>query len=680
MREPASQTLRITCKDGTRKTIAFREVTLENGLRIGTYQDITAETATQLEILQAKNQWELTFDAVSDYIMILDDKHRILRLNQAMVEALKIERNEAIGKHCYEVVHGQTVPLENCPHTKVLETGSECQIEVAEDRLGGMLDVRVSPIRIKDGPVIGSVHTARDINERIRTEDKMRQANEFQQQLLATAATAIFTVDSRRKITGVNSEFCRMTGYKEEEVVGTTCSYFLGDQCAATCAFNSSNSGQQVTKAQAKLRAKDGRILTVMKNASVTTDEQGKIAGGIESFIDVTDLIQARMIAEQASQAKTDFLTNMSHELRTPLSAIIGFSELLLDHSAGELNDEQTLYMGDVLGSARHLLGLINGILDLAKVEAGKMQLEVSEVNLAQLIEHSLMMIREKVMKHKLSVHLNIDSEIRDLVIQADEVKLKQIMYNVLSNASKFTPDGGEISVSAREKESEIIISITDTGIGLKNGDLDRIFVVFEQVDSSYSKREAGTGLGLALTKNLVSLHGGEIWAESGGEGQGSTFHFTMPIVRPILDSPNSFTPDVDPAESITLSNNALPAALILAVEDVERNLNLISAILRKSGYRVIQSRNAEDGLMLARAEKPDLILMDIELPHMDGLTAVRELKQSPETDSIPVIAVTARAMAGDEEECLAAGCAAYVPKPIDSRILLRSIRNLLSL
>jgi PAS domain S-box-containing protein len=262
---PDATTLRVTCKDRTRKTIGFREVTLENGLRIGTYQDITAEIAAQEEILRAKNQWELTFDAVSDCIMILDDNHRILRLNRAMIEALKIQRNEAIGKRCYEIVHGQTIPLEECPHTKVLENGSECQVEVAEDRLGGIFDVRVSPIRIEGGSVVGSVHTARDITERKQNERRLRQANEFQQQLLDTAATAIFTVDSGRKITGVNSEFCQMSGYGEKELIGATCSDFMGEQCIATCALNSS--GQSISKSHAKLRAKDGRILTVMKNA-----------------------------------------------------------------------------------------------------------------------------------------------------------------------------------------------------------------------------------------------------------------------------------------------------------------------------------------------------------------------------------------------------------------------------
>ncbi|AFM26206.1 response regulator [Desulfomonile tiedjei] len=669
----------VTCKDGTHKMISFRTVILGCGQHIATYQDITAETAAQEEILRAKTQWELTFDAVSDCTMILDEEHRIVRMNRAMCQALKIEQDRALGRNCCEVVHGQTVSPDNCPHAKMLDSSGECQSEVVADRLGGVFDVRISPIRIKDGPIMGSVYTARNITERKRAEDKLRRANDLQQQLLATAATAIFIVDSGGKITEVNNEFCRMTGYSEEEAIGKTCRSFWGDQCKANCALHLPNLGKDIVKVQANFRAKDGRVLTVLKNASMMTNEQGEIVGGIESFIDVTDLIQARMIAEYANQAKTDFLTNMSHELRTPLNAIIGFSELLLDHSAGEINDEQSLYLGDVLDSAHYLLDLINGILDLAKVEAGKMELEASELQVVQLIEHSLTMIREKATKHGLSISLNVDCGLEDLEIQADEVKLKQIMYNLLSNAAKFTPDGGAISVGLRRTEDEVIVSVTDTGIGLKAEDRERIFQMFEQVDSSYTRSEAGTGIGLALTKSLVNLHGGGIWVESEGEGRGSAFHFTIPIVEPQSNTPNSFLPGPGVYETISShTNNLSTPSTILAVEDVERNLNLMSAILRKSGHRVIQSRNAEDGLLLAKIEKPDLILMDIELPAMDGLTAVRALKQSPETAAIPVVAVTARAMAADEEECLATGCAAYISKPFDFRVLRQVIRDLL--
>ena len=263
------------------------------------------------------------------------------------------------------------------------------------------------------------------------------------------------------------------------------------------------------------------------------------------------NLLSAKRAAEEANRAKSEFLANMSHELRTPLNHIIGFTELVADQQAGELNETQTEYLGDVLSSARHLLSLINDILDLSKVEAGKMELEVSVVNLQALLLNSLTMVKEKASKHGLKLQTEIDG-IPEW-IRGDERKLKQVLYNLLSNAVKFSRDGGVVTLGAlrlihREDQWStgdghpvdiphppsrggewVGISVRDTGVGVRKEDLERIFVPFEQADNSAARRYQGTGLGLSLTQQLVELHGGKIWAESPGEGSGSTFHVILP-------------------------------------------------------------------------------------------------------------------------------------------------------
>ena len=250
----------------------------------------------------------------------------------------------------------------------------------------------------------------------------------------------------------------------------------------------------------------------------------------------------AKNIAEAANIAKSRFLANMSHELRTPLNHIIGFTELVVDQNFGDLNDIQQEYLNDVLYSGKHLLELINDILDLSKVEAGKLELESSDVNPKLLLENSLIMIKEKAMQH--SIQLVADIKEIPEKISADERKLKQILYNLLSNAMKFTSDGGSICLAARQVQSSdpqafgseqhaakdfIEIAVQDTGIGLDQEDFKRIFDPFEQLDNSASRKYEGTGLGLALTKQFVELHGGRIWVESNGKDKGSRFNFVIP-------------------------------------------------------------------------------------------------------------------------------------------------------
>ncbi len=261
------------------------------------------------------------------------------------------------------------------------------------------------------------------------------------------------------------------------------------------------------------------------------------------------NLEKEKATAEKASRAKSDFLANMSHELRTPLNHIIGFTELIVEKNFGDLNETQEEYLRDVLSSSYLLLSLINDILDLSKIESGKLELNPKNLALKVVLKKSITMIKEKCLKH--GIEISIDVAEAPETVQADERKLKQILYNLLSNAVKFTPDGGKISlraklmegldflpgnllpkipVSSNKSGKFVWITVSDTGIGIKKDDLERIFKPFEQVDHSLSRKYQGTGLGLSLTKNMVELHGGMIWVDSEGEGKGSTFSFFIPV------------------------------------------------------------------------------------------------------------------------------------------------------
>jgi len=231
-----------------------------------------------------------------------------------------------------------------------------------------------------------------------------------------------------------------------------------------------------------------------------------------------------------ASQAKSDFLASMSHELRTPLNAVIGFSQVLQEQYFGDLNEKQAEYVSDILGSGQHLLSLINDILDLSKIEAGKMELELSRVKMKDLLKGSLVMIKEKALAHGISLDTHTTGELEELEIMADERRLKQVMFNLLSNAAKFTPDGGAITVVGKMEGKELIISVSDTGTGIAPEEQERVFEESYQTSSGIKDKTPGTGLGLPITRRIVEMHGGRIWMESEGQDKGSKFTFTLPV------------------------------------------------------------------------------------------------------------------------------------------------------
>ena len=366
--------------------------------------------------------------------------------------------------------------------------------------------------------------------------------------IISTMTDTLILSDPTGKIVTVNRAGSELLGYHKTELMDRKIrSLFHGNKRSILHILENIRQ-KPIVEQDVLFKSKAGESKPVSLSSSLLRGEEDEIAGIVCIARDITErkiaeqeMKVAKELAEKASKAKSEFLANMSHELRTPLNHIIGFTDLVLNNKCGELNEVQSEYLTDVRESSYHLLSLINEILDLSKVEAGKLELQLGSVNLRELLENSLTMIQEKAIKHgiNLSNHLN---GIPD-TITADELKLKQIIYNLLSNAVKFTPDGGNISITARPSELNrphfstassngnggLEISVSDTGIGLDSKDLDRIFSPFEQVENSKNRKFQGTGLGLSLTKNLVELHGGIIWAESKGAGRGSAFRFVIP-------------------------------------------------------------------------------------------------------------------------------------------------------
>jgi signal transduction histidine kinase/ActR/RegA family two-component response regulator len=353
-----------------------------------------------------------------------------------------------------------------------------------------------------------------------------------------------------------------------------------------------------------------------------------------------------------ASQHKSEFLASMSHELRTPLNAVIGFAEVLLERMFGDINARQEEYLRDIWSSGKHLLELLNEILDLSKVEAGQMELAPGIFSVHNAIEYAMSMVRERASAHGISLEVHVAADIGE--IEADELRFKQIVLNLIGNAVKFTPAGGHVTVSATTAEDQLLVRVTDDGPGIAAEDRERIFESFQQGGRGPTSEE-GTGLGLTLCRRIVELFGGRLWLES-ELGGGSTFGFTIPLTRP----------RPEPAADGT---GAQP--LVVLVEDDRTSLNLFEAYLEGTGIDLVTARDGTDGLALIRRHTPDAVLLDIRLPGMDGWQVLRAMKADRSTDGIPVIVLT---IVDERSRGIELGAFDYLTKPVGRDELLNAL------
>ncbi|HEY9667148.1 MAG TPA: ATP-binding protein, partial [Coleofasciculaceae cyanobacterium] len=408
---------------------------------------------------------------------------------------------------------------------------------------------------------------------------------------------------------------------------------------------------------------------------------------------------------ERASRLKSEFLASMSHELRTPLNSILGFADLLQRQTAGSLTPRQLIHVQAIEKSGHHLLELINDILDLSKIEAGKADLELAPVSIPQLCNECLKMIQLRAEKKRLALSLELDYHLQEVPL--DERRVRQMLINLLSNAVKFTPEGGSVKLGGRlaygcqlKKEFRpdrspincstpyLCLEVTDSGIGIPEDKLHLLFRPFQQVDSSLTRRHEGTGLGLALTKRLAELHGGTVSVES-QENKGSTFRIWLPLT----EMRSSQGINTTQSNTKQLGNSAINPELspnsakrILVVEDHPFNQVLLSEVLELEGYAVEWINDG--GTMLEKLRSPgvtpqllpQLILMDIQLPEVDGFELIHQLKAHPIWQNVPTIAVTAMAMPGDRDRCLVAGADDYLSKPLDLDKLMAKVRSFIEL
>jgi PAS domain S-box-containing protein len=531
-------------------------------------------------------------------------------------------------------------------------------------------------------------------------DQRLRDQQFYTRSLIESNIDALMMTDPQGIISDVNQQMIALTGRTRDELIGAPCRNFFTDPDRADAAIGRVLTENRVSDYELTVRAVNGVETVVSYNAATFHNRDRQLQGVIAAARDVTDrrrieraLEEKNVELEHANRMKSEFLATMSHELRTPLNAIIGFSEALKDGLMGPMSDTQTGYIGDIFTSGLHLLSLINDILDLTKVEAGMMTLELEVVDLGRLLKDSLSIVKDKAAAQHIA--LSLDAEEALGTSQLDARKTKQIVYNLLSNAVKFTGDGGRVTLQARRvpraqvgrlpgawpthgfpfapnaHDEFLEIRVTDTGIGLSAFDMTRLFQAFSQIDSSLARRFAGTGLGLAMVKQLSELQGGTV-AVSSAEGVGACFAVWLPLFEAM---PRATLPTgAVGAEPAAVGPALAFERLALVVEDDDKAADLVRLLLEAEGFSVMRVASGEAALRVAPQHVWSLITLDLELPGMHGWELLRRLREDPAAAYPPVVVIAGVA---DTNEALHRGAAAGLQKPIGRAQLKSTLQQL---
>ena len=532
---------------------------------------------------------------------------------------------------------------------------------------------------IKEEMIAGLRGIFLDISERKRTENALKESENKFRILAEESLVGVYIVqDGIFKY--VNPRFAEMFGYSVEEMIHkigpvdltSADEYEKLDECMIDGLAGKNGSFYFEIKGITK----NGEIVDIQIFGSMTNYESRPALMG--TALDITErkriekaLLRAKDAAEAAARAKSDFLANMSHEIRTPMNAVIGMTSLIL---RTDLSLEQREYLVTIKNSGEALLSIINDILDFSRIERGKIDLECNPLDLEACIEESVALMATMARNKDLDLQYIAKGDLPD-AIEGDEARIRQILVNLLSNSVKFTERGKIVvrceAINPDRDKLEIHISVEDTGIGISQETMSRLFHPFSQADASTSRKYGGNGLGLAISKRLVELMGGRIWAES-IVSKGSIFHFTFPTrkaSKPVNRALPSAMPKDQPGQNKKRS--------ILLAEDNAVNQRMAMLMLKKLGYSADKVSNGLEVLSALEKKSYDLILMDVQMPEMDGLEATMEIRKRWPSNVLKIVALTAHAIAGDREKCLEAGMDDYLCKPINIEDLKETLERI---
>ena len=611
-------------------------------------------------------------------------------INAAAARMLGYKADELLGQSLHSVVHhsradGTGYPRDACPMCMTCLDGRSRteRNEVLWRRDGSSFPVEYSTYPMyREGLLEGSVVVFSDITEQQRMERQMQERDAVYTAAIQTSVDGFWVMDVNGGILEVNDAYLRRSGYSKDEMLQMRIEDLdVGETPAAIRERIERTIGQGNNEFETRHKARDGSVWDVAMAVSYAP-----IAGGrMFCFLkDITERKQqaqlleaAKLKAESANRAKSDFLANMSHEIRTPMNAVIGFSELALDEAESDI---QRGHLRQILESSKSLLGILNDILDFSKIEARQISLESDVFDVDELLASVKRMLDPRARDQGLRFDFSRDAAVPNLLI-GDPLRLRQVLTNLLGNALKFTRQGSVHLMVRQIRQSdagaELDFCIQDSGIGMSAEQLSRLFQPFTQADNSITRRFGGTGLGLTISRDLAQLMGGDIRVES-VLGEGSAFHFqvTLPLAKPTQTAATHQLEVKGPAPETA---QCLQGKRVLLVEDNRVNQLLATHILKKLGMLSDIANNGEEAIQRLQDNRYDVVLMDIQMPVLDGLDATSLIRKDERFRNLPIVAMSAGVTLDEQEKCSAVGMTDFIAKPIDSAQLIEKLVALCS-
>jgi PAS domain S-box-containing protein len=656
--------------------------------------------------LHSEERYRLLVESVRDYaIFMLDSGGRVLTWNAGAERFKGYRAEEIIGQHFSRFYPAEALarglPEHELAVAKELGAFEDEGWRVRKDGSLFWANVVITAIRNAEGQLLGFAKVTRDLTQRRNHEEALRQSEErFRLLVEGVAEYAIFMLDVNGRVATWNIGAQRIKGYSAEEIIGRHFSIFYPadardsgwpDYELKMAADKGSfvDNGWRVRK--------DGTTLWANVTITALRDDAGQLVGYAKLTRDLTESKRveaveiasqhrdqileaersARMSAQRATRVKDEFLATLSHELRTPLSAILGWTQVLL--RGGESEPARQRRAIEVIDrNARAQVKLIDDLLDLSRIMTGKIRLDLQQVSLATVVEAAVDSARPAADAKNIRLQAILDQV--QATVSADGARLQQVVWNLLTNAIKFTPKGGQVQVLFQRVNSHLELSVSDTGIGIAPSFLPHVFDRFSQRDSSTTRVFGGLGLGLAISKQLVELHGGSIRVTSQGEGLGATFFVELPLSIVQLEEENSRrshpTAETEPGELVALPQ--LEGIHVFVVDDEPDARELLARILTGQGAQVTSFGSAGELLAALRTSKPTILISDIGMPEMDGYQLMRELRVGENrVGRMPALALTAFARADDRKRSLLAGYQAHLAKPFDVGELILVVAGL---